>query len=214
MTFPDEIIILNHTLYGEKSLVLHTLSQAHGRRGFMVKDASRYMPYFQPLNILECDITDNPRSSLWTARSFRDRDPLLGIRTSMGKNAISMFMAEVLFRATREDAHEPGLYEWCRQEIHLLDALQSDYSNFHIRFLLDFASAMGFTPGFDSLMPFLGEDAALVMQFLEQDFAGSMLIRMNGARRNEICAKLLKFLEYHLEATLRIRSLGVLAELF
>lgn len=210
----DEIIILHHTLFSEKSVVLHTLSSTFGRRGFIVKNASRTMPYFQPLNILRCDITENPKSSLWSAGAFSESCPIMGIRTSMGKNAISMFMAEVLLRATREGNDEPGLYEWCREEILLLNAMDSDYSNFHVRFLLDFASAMGFRPSHETLLPFLEEYAALALEFLSSDFAGSMLIKMTGAQRGNLCARLLKFLEYYLESRLNIRSLAVLGELF
>lgn len=214
MVHTDEIIILHHTLFSEKSVILHTLSSTFGRRSFIVKNASRTMLYFQPLNILRCDITENPKSSLWSAGAFSESCPIMGIRTSMGKNAISMFMAEVLLRATREGNDEPGLYEWCRQEIHLLDALQSDYSNFHIRFLLDFASAMGFSPELDNLLPFLDDSSTAVQQFLQADFAQSMLIRISGDRRNDICCKLLKFMEFHLDVPLKIKSLAVLGELF
>lgn len=214
MTTADEIIVLHYTRFGEKGVVLHTLSQNFGRRSFLVKDASRLMAWFQPLNVLQCEITDSGKSQLFCARAFRDSRPVMGIRASMGKNAISMFMAEVLYRATREGNEEPGLYEWCKQEIHLLDSMQSDYSNFHIRFLLDFASAMGFAPSFDTLMPFTGEASAVVQQFLQADFAQSMLIRISGDRRNDICGKLLKFIEFHLDVPLRVKSLGVLGELF
>ena len=32
-----ELIILNHTKFGENSIVIHTLSQAYGRRSFLVR---------------------------------------------------------------------------------------------------------------------------------------------------------------------------------
>lgn len=214
MTYPDEIIVLHYTRYGEKSVILHTLSQKYGRRSFMVKDAGRLMAYFQPLNILSCEIVENPRSQLFIAKAFAERTPLSGIRLSMGKNAVSMFMAEVLYRALKERAEEPGLYEWCRCEILLLNEMQDAYSNFHIRFLLDFASAVGFSPQMQNLLPFVEDTAPLVARCMDADFASAMLVRMSGAQRTEICARILKYLESHLESPLRIRSLAVLGELF
>lgn len=214
MNTADEIIVLHYTPYGEKSVILHTLSRSWARRSFIVKDARKWMPYFQPLNILACDIADNPKSQLYSAKNFSEAEALTPIRMSMGRNAISMFMAEVLYRATREGTEEPGLYEWCRQEILLLGSLQSDYANFHILFLLDLAAAMGFKPSMENLMPFMDDKTSDIRLLLSGNFAESMLIPMNGEKRNEICARLLRYLEFHLETPLRIRSLSVLSELF
>lgn len=214
MTTPDEIIVLHYTRYSEKAVVLHVLSRNSGRRSLIVKDASRLMAFFQPLNILGCEVVDNPKSSLSSARNFIEAVPLSGIRFSMGKNAISMFMAEVLYRAAREGTMEPGLYEWMRGEVLLLNSMQSDYSNFHIRFLLDFASALGFAPALENLLPFMEDSASAAASMVDADFAESMLLKMTGAQRSNICTRLLKYLEFHLECPLHIRSLAVLAELF
>ena len=47
-----ELIILNHTKFGENSIVLHTLSSEYGRRGFLVKVSPRTaMALFLPLNL-------------------------------------------------------------------------------------------------------------------------------------------------------------------
>ena len=224
MLTPDEIIILHSTPFSEKSVIIHTLSRTYGRRSFLVRNAGGCMSFFQPLSILECGIYENPKSNLFSAKDFYASVPLGGIRGSIGKNAISMFMAEVLFRSVREGMDEPGLYDWCVEEILLLDALIEDYSNFHIRFLLDFAAAMGFRPDFDSLFPFLESPetpdtvsvnlAGTVRHILDLDFSETMLIPMKGRMRGEICDRLLKYLEFHLENRLNIRSLSVLSELF
>lgn len=214
MTSQDEIIILHYTRFQEKSIILHTLSSDKGRCSLMVRNASRDMAFFQPLNILECELTANPHSSLSNAKDFHDAAALLGIRTSAGKNAISMFMAEMVYRAVKEGCEEPGLYEWLKGEILLLNAMESDFANFHLRFLLDFASAMGFCPSYESMLPFTGEYTSAVMDMAGCDFAAAMLVKLTGSQRSAICARLLKFLEFHLESPLHIRSLSVLAELF
>lgn len=209
----DKIIVLHSTAFSEKSLVIHCLSRQYGRRGLLVGNISRSMAFFQPLNILDCEISSNPKSSLARASGFASAHPLTGIRSSYGKNAISMFMAEVLFRAVREGIEENGLFEWMEREILLLDALDGNYANFHIRFLLDFAAAMGFSPSMEALMPFLENSSAVAGRFLSCDTADSMLIPLSGRERSELCAKLLKYLEFHLESALNVRSLAVLQEI-
>ena len=213
MLTPDRIIILNCTRFAERSLVLHCLSRQYGRCAFLVGNASKLMPFFQPLSILDCDTSDNPKSSLRNAKNFSDAHTLAGIRSSYGKNAISMFMAEVLFRAVREGSDEPGLFDWCESEIILLNELEGNYANFHIRFLLDFAAAMGFSPSFEALAPFLDGNMAIAREFLQCSAADAMLIRLNGDGRSELCERLLKYLSFHLELSLHIKSLDVLREI-
>ena len=132
----------------------------------------------------------------------------------VAKAAVTMFISEVLYRAVKEGASESGLYEWCRKNVVMLDAMQSDFSNFHIRFLLELSVALGFSPESSDLMPFVGENYKAVSQFMTSSFAESMLIPLSGPVRNKICEDVLRYIEYHTESTLTINSLKVLRELF
>ena len=81
MTYSTELIVLNHTKFGENSVVLHTLSRAYGRRSFLVRTGSKAgMALFLPLNILEADVVENPKSTLWSLRNILLKDGLSGIR--------------------------------------------------------------------------------------------------------------------------------------
>lgn len=265
MTASTELIILNTTKFRENQLVLHTLSRVHGRRSFLVrvgKQAS--MALFLPLNLLEGDVTENPKSTLWTVRNLSALHPLNGIRGNLHKNTMTLFMSEVLFRALREGAVEEGLFDWCRKTILTLDAMESDFSNYPIRFLLELAAALGFSPTFESVAPFVGSgltghiasqapgsagyvpgmasqtpgmagyaprpagnapgyapDAPgsfnhlrTLQAFLSATFSESMLIPLSGADRNAIAEELVRYLEFHTELPLNIRSLKVLRELY
>ena len=159
MTQNTELIVLHTTKFGENSLVVHTLSKDYGRRSFLVKGAGKksMMSLFLPLNVLEADILETNKSTLFTARNLTAKHPLLGIRNNMFKNSMTMFMSEVLYRVVKDGAYEQGLFEWCEKDILLLDAIQTDFSNFHIRFLLELTVALGFSPESQDLMPFVGE---------------------------------------------------------
>lgn len=138
----------------------------------------------------------------------------MGIRNSVYKNSITMFMSEVLFRIVREGAYEQGLYEWCEKNILLLDAMQEDFCNFHIRFLLELTIALGFSPEAKALLPFVGDHYAVVEQFMKLPFADSMLIPLTGPVRNEIAEEILRYIEFHTESAVNINSLKVLRDLF
>lgn len=215
MTRNTELIILHTTKFGENSVVVHTLSKEYGRRSFLVRGAGkRLMSLFLPLNILEADVQESTKSTLFTARNLTSRHPLLGIRSNVFKNSMTMFMSEVLYRVIKEGAAEQGLYEWCERNILLLDAVRDDFSNFHLRFLLELAVALGFSPESRDLQPFVGDHYPTVERFMQTSFAESMLIPLNGTVRNEIAEEILRYIEFHTESSLRVNSLKVLRDLF
>ena len=215
MTGTAELIILGYTRFGENRLVVHTLSREHGRRSFILRvGKGAGMALFLPMNIVEASITENPKSQLWNASKFSSRHPLSSIRNNLYKNTITLFMSEVLLRAVKDGAAEDGLYDWCLRSILTLEELEGNFANFPVRFLVDFADALGFRPSWGDVAPFAGEHLEDLQRFLGAGFAESMLIPLTGAQRNALSDSLIRYLEFHTESTLNIRSLKVLRELF
>ena len=211
----SELIVLAYTKFGERSIVLHTLSREWGRRGFLVRVGKGVsMALFLPLNIIEAEIVENPKSPLWTARKAVSAHPLGGIRSNIHKNTMTLFMSEVLFRTLHEGTFEEGLFEWCRSSILTLDSLEGNFANFHLRFLLELAVAMGFSPSAESIAPFAGGYLTQLRGFMDASFAESMLIPLSGGERTEIARSLLDYLQHHTEQSINVRSLKVLHELY
>ena len=216
MTTNTGLIVLHTTKFGENSIVLHTLSKEYGRRGFLVRGVGKrsMTSLFLPLTVLEADITESSKSKLYTARNLSSKYPLNGIRGNMFKNSMTLFMSEVLYRVVKEGGNEQGLYEWCEKSIQLLDSIESDFSNFHIRFLLELAIVLGFSPEAQDLRPFTGDHFPIVERFIQGSFAESMLIPLSGQVRNEIAEEILRYIEFHSESAVNVNSLKVLRELF
>ena len=210
------LIVLHTTKFGENSLVVHTLSREYGRRSFLVRGVGKKasMSLFLPLNILEADIQESNKADLFTARNIVSRHSLLGICNNIFKNSMTMFLSEVLYRVVKDGAAEQGLFEWCEKNILLLDSIQTDFSNFHIRFLLELTVALGFSPEAKDLAPFVGEHYPVTERFMTLSFAESMLIPLNGTVRNEIAEEILRYIEFHSESAVNVNSLKVLRELF
>ena len=211
-----EFIVLHTTKFGESSIVVHTLSKEYGRHGFLVRGAGKksVMAMFQPLSILEAEVHESTKSNLFTASRLCLKHPLSGIRGNIYKNSMTMFMSEVLYRVVKDGASEQGLFEWCEKNILMLDAIRTDFSNFHIRFLLELTVALGFSPQAQDLMPFVGDHFPIVEKFMTLSFAESMLIPLNGQARNEIAEEILRYIEFHTESSVNVNSLKVLRELF
>lgn len=172
------------------------------------------MALFLPMNILEAEVVENPKSQLWRASNFVCLSPLSGIRGDMRKNTMTIFMSEVLYRVVTEDTNETGLADWVKKEILTLDALQTDFSNFHLLFLLDLCTALGFSPSLSDLTPFAGAQLSHIQKLLERPFADALLVPLHGTDRNEIAEAIIHYISYHIEATINIRSLPILREIF
>lgn len=215
MTTSTEVIVLHTTKFGENSLVVHTLCRDYGRRSFLVRGAGKKsMSLYLPLNVLEADVTESSKTTLYAIRNISAKYPLSGIRSSVFKNTMTLFMSEVLYRVLKEGNAEQGLFEWCEKNILLLDALESSFSNFHLRFLLELTVVLGFSPSSSDIRNFVGEHCAVVDKFITSSFAESMLIPLSGVERNEIAGEMLKYIEYHTESIIEVNSLKVLRELF
>ena len=215
MTVSTELIVLHTTKVGENSIVVHALSKEYGRRGFLVRGAGkRQMSLLLPLNVLEAEVTESSKSTLLSARNLTARHPLLGIRNNIFKNSMTMFMSEVLYRVVKDGSREDGLYEWCERSILLLDAVQTDFSNFHLRFLLELTVALGFSPEARDLQPFVGDHYPAIDRLMRGSFAETMLLPLNGQLRNEIAEEVLRYIEYHTESSVNVNSLKVLRDLF
>jgi len=212
-----EAVVLNHTKYGDNHIVIHTLTREYGRRGFIMK-AGKKTPtsILMPLSIVDLDVAEGQKTQLWNVRSAASAHPLYRIRGDIYKNTMTLFMSEVLYRIVKDGAREEGLYEWCVSSILTLERMQSDYSNFHIRFLLDLAAALGFRPTFDDILPFAenGRHTMALKAFVQSPFPESMLIPLSGEDRGAIASDLIRYLEHHTESAINIQSLKVLHELY
>ena len=209
------LIILASTKVGETQRVLHTLSGEFGRRSFIVSVRSRgSSALFLPLSIIDAEIIENPKSDLWRAGGISAVYPLNGLRSDMMKNAVSLFVSEVLFRTLRDGVYEDGLYAWVEHSILTLDSLGREYiPNFHLRFLLEFCSALGFLPSASDLAPYAGEQYSNIRGMLELPLAESLLLKLSGNDRNAMASSILQYLSAHTESAINIRSLSVLHDI-
>ena len=215
MIHSSRFIVLGVTKTGDSSLMIHTLSPEWGRRSFITAVSHKASgSLLQPLSILEGEVLENPKSDLWRLRSLSAEYPLTGIRANLHKNTMTMFMSEVLYRTIRDGEGGEDLFDWCRRSILTLDALESDFANYHLRFLLELTGVLGFGASMEGLAPFAGTKLEVIKQLLSKSFAESMLIPLNGEQRSEIAAVLLDYIAHNTESQLNIRSLGVLRELY
>jgi DNA repair protein RecO (recombination protein O) len=114
----------------------------------------------------------------------------------------------------QDGAAEEDLFEWCKRSILTLDALDGDFQNYHLRWLMELISVLGFSPALEDIAPFAGENLREIKDLLSAPMPEFMVYPLNGKKRSAIADSLLRYLSAHLEIPLNIRSLAVLGELY
>ena len=190
MTENIEAIVLGYTKFGENSVVVHTLSEAYGRRGFLVRIGKKAgMALLLPMNILEMGERPPERHPEQPLQEHDESVPVRGAPARRQGRA-GGGRPVPLVRPQHPDPGQPGQ-----------------------RFLqLPHPVPAGIRR--DDIAPFAEKHLVQLKPFLTATFSESMLLPLRGEERNALCEDLLRYLEYHTESSINVRSLAVLREVF
>ena len=112
-----------------------------------------YRPLFMPFSILELDIDYRNTREIQKIVEARTVLPLQNIYTDPVKNAETLFLAEMLGQTLKEPEPNPQLFAFVAQAIQVLNLIDEGKANFHLCFLLQLCSFLGFSPNMESYRP-------------------------------------------------------------
>lgn len=233
-------IVLNTVKYGDTSLVAQLLTDAVGRRSYMVQGIrsshgrGSKAALFQPLFALEFEGLESPRTELDRFKEVHAGIVLRGIPFDVRKSTVALFMAEVLYRLIRESEPDPVLFDFVWGSVEALDTLDEGTANFHLWFLANLSRFLGFSPGnehvrdacfdmreglFTMSSPhgrrlMSSENAEVLRDLLECDVQCLGEIGLNRHRRVEFLDAMLEYYSYHLDSIHAVRSTKILREVF
>ena len=187
---------------------------------------------FQPLTQLELVANHRNKGTLERIREAKVCHHYQTLHTDIGKNALTMFLAEMLSNSIHEEEPNQGLFDFLEASLQWLDA-HDKVSNFHIYFLLRLTKYLGFYPDksqlgsscFDllegeftntpSLNPIVtGENLTFFKTFLGINFDTIETIRMSKTQRQDLLKSLVLYFELHLQGFRKPKSLAILNEVF
>ena len=131
-------IILQYTKYGDGKLMINAFSEDSGRTSFSlsnVKNASRFLPYCQPLFQNEIEFTDSGSA----VKRVKSISPAVSYRTipkNPAKMSVVMFLSEVLLKTLTYSEKNGELYGFISTSLRLLDEEGYKGRNFHLKFLM------------------------------------------------------------------------------
>lgn len=238
MLIHTKAIIISALKYGEADLIVKAYTLSDGLCTYMLKGVlkSRKGKFkasmFQSLTQL--DIVANHRGSgkMEYLREAKVTGNYQSLHTHPVKQAMTMFLAEMLRNAIREEESNEPLFHYLEYSFQVLDTLDK-IANFHLLFLLNLTRYLGFQPetGMEDLPVFNlldgvfqeiptndycieGNNVDLLKSLLGTDFDTLQHIKLNQSSRNDFLNMLLLYYELHIEGFRKPKSLSVLNEIF
>ncbi len=233
-------IVLRTVKYGESQIIVDMLTRQLGRVSFIC-----HLPktgrgkikkqLFQPLTILDLSFDHRPTAGLQRFRDVGLAKPFASIPFDPAKLSISLFLAEFLNYATRDEQQNEPLYDYVEDSLLWLDCTTERYANFHLVFMMRLSRFIGFFPNlaensgrlwfdlrnstFTAVRPahpdFLDPaEASHIALLMRMDYKNMHLFRMSRDERNRCVDIIVGYYRLHVPGFPEMKSLPVLQALF
>lgn len=158
-------IVLHAIPYNDTYAIIYMYTEGFGRVSYLVarnrgKKTKVSKSLFIPLSVVEMEVEHQNKRDLHRIRETKQCFPLNRLSADPVKNALALFMAEVLFRVVKDTEPDARLFDYLYRSIHLLEFTEDGVANFHLVFLLHLLSYLGIYPNVDSYI----EDSFFDMQ--------------------------------------------------
>ena len=226
--------------YNDKTSFVHMYTEKFGRVTYAVpntrsKRSKLAKSLFAPFTVLEMEVEHTPGREIQKIAEARIHRVHLNLYTDPVKNAVVLFLAEILGRVIREQEQNTNLYHFLLDGIELYDLIEEGKANFHLAFLLKISEFLGFRVNRESyqedaffdmmegsfvisapdhswyLEP---RDAYLFHAVLHMQFGNLSSYHFNREQRISLLDKIVLYFRLHLPDLKEIRSLDVLKMLF
>jgi DNA repair protein RecO (recombination protein O) len=231
-------IVLHSFKYSENALITSIYTREYGRVSCLIQGVhtkkSKFKPaFFQPLSIVEIELQYLQNKDLQMLKDIAITKPLHSLHSDPYKNAIVLFLGEILYRTLREGEHGEQLFNYVSHSIELLDTMTEGFINFHLVFTVHLTKYLGFFPEnlYSDKTSFFNlktaafetrksahcidkETSMYLSDILISDFSNIKLLELNKQLRTTILQTIVDFYMLHLPGLKDIKSLEVLTSVF
>ncbi len=236
-----EGIVLHVIKYNDTSIIVDVFTSLRGRCSLIVslpksRRSALKSSLFQPLALVEIETDFHNKHSLNRIKNARLIYPFSSIPFDRAKTTIAFFLAEFMLYSLREESQNEPLFEYLKNSILWLDNCTSNFSNFHLVFMMHLSSFLGFYPNltgyhkgdyFDMLNGcytlsrplsndtfLLPDEAYRINTMMRMNYNNMHLFGMSRAQRNRCIEIVLLYYRIHLPEFPQLKSLEVLREVF
>ena len=214
-------IVLNHIKYRETSIIAKIYTEEFGVRSYIVngvrsKNSKNKIGLFQSLTILDLVVYYKESASVKRISEMKCTFPFKSIPFEVKKSSIALFISEILNKSLKEENSNRELFYFLYKSLIYLDEVKEDFQNFHLQFLIQLSSYLGFFPtsihdvieNEESVLK--QEDKEIFERLLRADYTET--IKLNNGLRRFFLAHLLRFYKNHIENFGEINSEKILKE--
>ncbi len=233
-------IALRTVKYNERHNILSVYTLEAGRVSLLMpagrgREAARRRAITMPLSVFTCVADMRSDRDIYNVRDTQLSFSQHSIHANPIKNAIAIFLAEVL-SATLKECHEDSLlFNFMTDAIARLEQLRQGMANFHIAFLYLFGRHLGIEPDSSTYSPgytfdmhdgtfrasaplhnhyLSGEDAATVARLSRISWDNAHAYRFTRTERQRALQIMLDYYTIHYVSISSLHSLEVLKVLF
>lgn len=238
MMITTQALVITTIKYGDSSLIVKCLTASHGLKSYLLKGilTARKKTWnhalFQPLTQLDLVATHKNQGGLEYIREAKVSYPYKTLHSDLKKNAIALFLSEMLHNSLHEEEENLSLFSYLQQALQWLDT-HEEIANFHILFLLHLTKYLGCSPDnthpkyplfdlqegkfvlFATTSPVLeGEECFAFSTFLGMKFDALSSVKITKEMRQKLLQAIVMYFQLHVHGFKKPRSLPILHELF
>ncbi|MDE3211952.1 MAG: DNA repair protein RecO [Bacteroidota bacterium] len=234
-------IVLRTVKYGETSVIATVFTELFGLQSYLVNGVRTQgkgsrAHFFQPGSLLELQVYHQELKHLQRIREMRWAVLYQHIFSDITRNAVTLFMVELLTRTLKQPEKNEVLFEFCQSAFCWVDQAEKKLTaNFPIFFSLQLLHHLGFriqdnySPDRPLFNPMEGnftregqkdstlispEVSAGISRFLKiRDLEGLGAVLLNQVQRREILQEIEKYYMIHMPDFTRMKTLPVLHEI-
>ena len=233
-------IVLNTIRYSDKHNIVHVYTDGHGLMSFAVPLGKTHAARMRnamlmPLSLVDLEAGVRNGREVAVLREVHRNYPLATLYSDPVKNAIALFISELLAHVIQEPEGNDPLFRYIEQSVQLLEQLSSGIANFHICFLYHLGAHLGIQPNVESyrqghwfdmtdgvfvpaavnghalLQP---QEAQVIHLLSRMTFANMGVFRFNRDERNRMLDVIISYYRLHNAAIGTLRSPDILKQLF
>lgn len=233
-------IVLNTIRYSDKHNIVHIYTDGRGLMSFAVpigktQAARMRNAMLMPLSLVSLEAAVTNGRDLARMRELQRNYPLASIYSDPVKNAIALFISELLAHVIQEPEGNPYLFSYIEQAVQLLEQMHGQVANFHICFLYHLGAHLGIQPNLESyskdywfdmtegvfvpaavrghalLQP---QEAQVIHLLSRMTFSNMAVFRFTREERNRMLDVIINYYRLHNAAIGSLRSPDILKQLF